>query len=695
MRPLLFGLMLCGLALSQSQADLAPPPPTYDVVVYGGTAGGVVAAVHAARLKKSVILIEPGKHLGGLTSGGLGATDIGNKRAIGGVSREFYQRIKKYYQDDKAWRQEKRADYRGNRNTDNLEEDAMWTFEPHVAELVLREMITEAKVPVVYGSRLKQKGGVRKEGASIHWLVLDNEQTILGRRFIDATYEGDLMAAAGVKYHIGREAEKTYGESLNGVRVKHSLHHQFTKPVDPYVKPGDKSSGLLPGIDPKGPGEEGAGDARVQAYNLRICATNDAANRIPWPKPENYDEREYELLLRNFEAGDDRIGWNPVRMPNRKTDSNNNFAVSTDWIGRNYDYPDGDYATRDRIYLEHLRYHQGLFWTLANHERVPEKIRKHFGSWGLCKDEFTDNGGWPHQMYVREARRMISGYVMSQADCQRHRTAEDSVGLGAYNMDSHNVQRYVDDKGHVRNEGDIQVGVSPYPISYRSIVPKEEECDNLFVPICLSASHISYGSIRMEPVFMVLGQSSATAAVLSLDEKIAVQKIDYSKLKEKLLAEGQVLEWARATSETPKGLDISKISGIVIDDGDAKRTGEWTKSSTIGPYVGDGYLHDGNEGKGEKSLRFPVQVKVGGRYEVFLGYTPNANRASNVKVRIEHARGKAEITVDQKKHPDDTTPWRSLGTFEFGADETWGIIVDNAGSDGYVVVDAVRLVPQK
>ena len=322
-------------------------------------------------------------------------------------------------------------------------------------------------------------------------------------------------------------------------RLLNAVHHQFIKPVDPYLTPGDRSSSLLPGVQADGPGQEGAADRCIQAYNFRICATDVPENRRPWPKPAVYDPLCYELLLRNFEAGDSRIPWHAVMLPKHKTDSNNNFAVSTDYIGMNYDYPDGDYATRQRIIRAHESYQKGLMWTLANHPRVPEQIREYFQTWGLAKDEFTDNDNWPHQLYIREGRRMISDYVMTQHNCLGHRIAEDPIGLAAYTMDSHNVQRYVDADGHVRNEGDVQVGgFSPYPISYRSIVPKANECSNLLVPVCLSASHIAFGSIRMEPVFMVLGESAATAAVLAIEDQVAVQDVDYKQLDQRLKAAG-------------------------------------------------------------------------------------------------------------------------------------------------------------
>ncbi|MEY5027653.1 MAG: hypothetical protein RLZZ244_3181 [Verrucomicrobiota bacterium] len=537
--------------------SLAPRASAEDLVIYGATSGGITAALQAAREGRSAILIEPTRHVGGLTTGGLGATDIGNKRAIGGLSREFYQRIFQHYSDPTAWKHQPREAYFKNRPHGNAaEEGTMWTFEPHAASAVYDQMLKSAgdKVRIVFGERLRlEEGkGVIKDGTKIVKIVMESGREFSGKVFIDATYEGDLMAKAGVRYHVGRESNATYGETLNGVQIGHSKSHQFVMPVDPYVRKGDPSSGLLPGIEKEVPGPDGSADRKVQAYNFRMCTTDVPENRCDWEKPARYDERWFELALRNVEAGDGRLSWNPSAMPNRKTDTNNNFAISTDFIGQNWDYAEADYATRAKICQAHEDWQKGLMWTYAHHPRVPEKIRLAFQRLGLAKDEFTENGNWPRQLYVREARRMVSDYVMSEKNCRRTEVVEDSVGMGAYNMDSHHVQRYVSPEGFVRNEGDVQVGSKPYPISYRSLRPRASECSNLLVPVCLSASHIAYGSIRMEPVFMVLGQSAATAAGLAIDRGCSVQEIDYPTLKQRLLHAGQVLDFVRdATPPAP------------------------------------------------------------------------------------------------------------------------------------------------
>ena len=521
----------------------AAPAWAADVVVYGATAGGVAAAVQASRSGKSVVLLEPGTHVGGLTSGGLGFTDSGNKAVVGGVAREFYRRLKAHYAKPEAWTLEKPEQCKTYRPAD----DAVWSFEPKVAEKVLREMLADAKVTVAFGERLDRAPGkgLKLDGKRVTAVVTESGKVYEGLAFIDATYEGDLMAEAGVAFTVGREANAKYGETLNGVqRTLNKKNHRFLVNVDPFVKAGDKASGLLPGVEPGDLPADGTGDRRVQAYCYRMCMTTNPANRVAFAKPAAYDERQYELLLRNFEAGDLRLPFSPDRVPNAKTDTNNSGAVSTDFLGANTNYPEASYVERDAIKLAHLTYQQGLMWTLGNHPRVPAKVRDAMAKWGLAADEFTDTAHWPHQIYVREARRMVGDHVQTESDCRRSRETAESVGMGSYNMDSHNCLRYVTPAGFVQNEGDVQESPGgPYRISYRAIVPRRGECPNLLVPVCVSSSHIAYGSIRMEPVFMVLGQSAATAAVLAIDARCDVQAVEPAKLRAKLLADGQVLEY--------------------------------------------------------------------------------------------------------------------------------------------------------
>lgn len=529
----------------------------YDIVIYGGTSAGVSAAIQASRMGKTVVLIEPTNRIGGLTTGGLGQTDIGNKQAIGGIAREFYQNVKIYYQQPENWKWRKREEYRdGGQTKTEANEDAMWTFEPSAALKIFHKLLEpEKNITLVYNQRLNRKTGVIKKKGKITSITMESGEVYAGKMFIDATYEGDLMAAAKVSYTVGRESNKQYGETLNGVHTpdtartmtnrlgRNSINHNFVKGVDPYIEKGNPKSGMLPFINPKGPGKDGSGNKGVQAYCFRMCLTDHPENRIPFEKPASYNETDYELLLRNYEAGETQIPWINSSMPNRKTDTNNRLGFSTDFIGQNYDYPEASYEEREFIAERHRNYQKGLMWTLANHPRIPEKIRNEVSRWGMCKDEFTEGNGWQEQLYIREARRMVSSYVMTQYNCEGLTVATDPVGLAAYGMDSHHVQRYVTKEGFVKNEGNVEAPVSrPYPISYRSIIPKEKECKNLLVPVCLSATHIAFGSIRMEPVFMVLGQSAALAACLAIENDTPVQKVNYPDLQKLLLENKQRLQ---------------------------------------------------------------------------------------------------------------------------------------------------------
>src|SRR5690625_4038662 len=534
-------------------------PEVFDVVIYGGTSGGVTAAIQAAKMGKTVAIVNHYPHLGGLTSAGLGRTDTGRSSSIGGLSREFYQRVRTYYEQEEVWHQETREDYLA-RSPRLLpaEDDAQWGFEPHVAEAIFYEMIGEHDIAYRPDEFLiRDEGrGVIKDGNRIVELLTESGNRYRGKMFIDATYEGDLLEEAGVSFIIGREGNDAYDETLNGIQTVQTRNHVFThegewvqpKPlpvearVDPYVIPGDPESGLLAGVNPDAGGENGEGDDRVQSYCYRLCLTDVSENQIAFTPPPGYDEADFELLFRMFEAGEKRIPWLPGPMPNRKTDTNNRWAVSTNLIGGSHEYPAASYEKRREIEKAHEYWQRGLMYSLANHPRVPEHVREEVSRWGYAADEFVDNNNWPYAIYVRVGRRMVSDYVMTEHDCRGDRTAPDPVGMGSYGMDSHNVQRYVTPEGYVQNEGNIEVGLSaPYVISYRSIIPKRGEVENLLVPVAVSSSHIAFGSIRMEPVFMILGQSAATAAVQAIEDEVSVQDVDYEKLRARLIEDGQLL----------------------------------------------------------------------------------------------------------------------------------------------------------
>ena len=517
-----------------------------DIIIYGGTPAAIMAAVQAKRMGKRVIVVSPDNHLGGLSSGGLGFTDTGNKEVIGGLAREFYHGIFQHYQQEDSWRWQKKEEY-GNKGQGTPaidgKERTMWIFEPHAAEEVFENFIKESEIKVFKDEWLERGNGLRMKDGKIISLRTLSGKTFTGKMFIDATYEGDLMAAAGVSYHVGRESNSVYNEEWNGVQTNVFQHsHYFKSDIDPYKVPGVPSSGLLPLISANDPGIKGEGDKKIQAYCFRMCLTNNPENRVPFAKPPGYDPYQYELLIRLFDSGWRELFNKFDLIPNWKTDANNHGPFSTDNIGKNYDYPEATYERRREIIKEHQTYQKGLMYFMATDPRVPSDLQKELKTWGLSKDEFTDNENWPHQIYVREARRMISDYVMTENEILSKKPVKDPVGMGSYTLDSHNTQRYVTPNGYVQNEGDLGVNAPrPYSISYGALIPKEQQCKNLLVPVCLSSSHIAFGSIRMEPVFMILGESAATAASIAIDKKVNVQQVSYDELKKQLLDQKQRL----------------------------------------------------------------------------------------------------------------------------------------------------------
>ena len=664
-----------------------------DVAVYGGTPAGVTAAIQAARMRHKTVLLSFNRHVGGMTSGGLTATDVGNRASIGGLALEFYTRIGR-----------------------------LSSFRPSEAESIFLEILAEAGVPVLLGRCLES--AEIKDGRLVS-TTMETGETVKAAVFIDATYEGDLLAAANVSYRVGREPAGAYGESLAGQWQNISWRnvYQFCGlPLSPYVEPGDPRTGLLPEISSEPPGNAGEGDFKVQAYNFRMYLT-DKGGRIPFPEPRGYDPGRYALLARFLNA-DPRIRWTlnytvspltdgPVQM--RIGDSNNAGSFSSDYVGGNYCWPDGTYEPgslaelppprrgvpmpfrelyelRERIFQDHVNYQQGLMYFLANDPRVPETLRDRVNRFGLDPCEFRDTGFWPHQLYVREGRRMVSDYVMTQANCESRTTVNDSVGLASYPMDSHFCQRVVveeDGKRTVRNEGGFGRGCPrPYPVSYRSIVPKREECANLLVPVCLSASHVAYGSIRMEPVFMILGQSAGTAAVLAADEGVAVQDLAYEKLRARLVANGQ-----RLGSIPPTPVALETLDGVVVDDEAAAAQGVWLQSAVVMPFVGKGYRHDNNANKGASAMDFTAKLPGPGRYEVRLAYSSHPNRARRVPVTVHHRDGVQVVAVDQRRRPDIEGGWISLGSFDF--DQRARVVVGNEGTDGHVIADAVQFLPAR
>jgi len=673
---------------------------SHDIVIYGGTSAAVVAAVQATEMGKSVIIVSPDKHLGGLSSGGLGWTDTGNKAVIGGLARDFYHRVWKQYQKPENWKWEAKDEYGGKgQGTPAIDGDqkTMWIFEPSIAKAVFEEYVSEYDLDVVRDEWLDRENGVEmKEGRIVSITTLSGKR-YPGKMFLDTTYEGDLIATAGVDYHVGREANSEFDENWNGVQtgVLHHRHHfgAVAEPISPYKIPGDRSSGVLARISTEDPGVKGEADHRVQAYCFRMCLTDHPENRISFTKPEGYDPDQYELLLRIFDAGwRDTFGkFDPI--PNHKTDTNNHGPFSTDNIGFNYDYPDASYERRREIIKEHETYQKGWLYFIANDPRVPAEVREAMQEWGLPKDEYTDSGNWSPQLYIREARRMMGHFVMTENELRKVTPTPESVGMGSYTIDSHNVQRYITPEGYVQNEGDIGVSTrGPYEIAYGSLVPKKDQCENLFAPVCVSSTHIAFGSIRMEPVFMILGQSAATAASIAIDKGIPVQEVPYRELREQLVKGGQILEYDGPIA-AGKGKLIKDIKGIVVDDEKAEMKGNWKPSSSNGPFVNFGYRHDNNEEKGDATATFSTSLEEGGNYSVRIAYPPNNNRASNIKVVVSHRGGDSTVVLNQRQKGSHDS-FQDLGTYSFNAGATASVTVSNAGTDGYVVIDAVQWLAQ-
>jgi hypothetical protein len=506
---------------------------THDLVVYGGTAGGVITAVSGAREGLKVALLEPGSHLGGMATGGLSRTDYGKKEVIGGRALEFYWRVGRKY------------------DIQRFAQDVAWFYEPKVGEQVLREMLQQAGVSVFMRHRLREKTGVEKSGTAVTAIVTEDGTRFNGGIFADCSYEGDLMAQAGVQYTVGRESQSQYGESLAGVRER-TPFHQFLVRVSPF----DANGRLLPEVNPEPLAAPGSADKKVQAYNFRLILSEDPSNQAPFPKPPGYDPKRYELLGRLLDATAKKLGRAPrmndvvliAGIPNHKADINNQGAFSTDFIGKSWGYPDGDYRTRARIWRDHIDYTQGFFYFLGHDPRVPASLQQEVNSWGLAKDEFPDTENWPHQLYIREGRRMIGEFFVTQKDLQTDLKKPDAIGMGSYNSDSHNIQRVANADGAAENEGDMQVAVTPYQIPYRVMLPKREQATNLLVPVCFSASHVAYSSLRMEPQYMILGHAAGVAASLALQGRKPVQDISVASLQKELKSQGAVFEWVQPSA---------------------------------------------------------------------------------------------------------------------------------------------------
>jgi ribulose 1,5-bisphosphate synthetase/thiazole synthase len=638
-----------------------------DICIYGGTSAGVIAAYTASQNGKNVLLIEPGNHLGGMSSGGLGYTDIGNKFVVQGLARDFYRRLGTHY--------------------GKLEQ---WIFEPSVAENIFNDYIRRGNVKVLYNYRLQQ---VEKKGGNIIKIVVENSpkpelstnKTIQAKVFIDCSYEGDLMAKADVSYVVGREDNSTYNETYNGVQLLNG--HQFWDSIDPYVIRGDSSSGLIWGVNNNPLLPSGSGDKKVQAYNFRVCLTNDPDNLIPVSLPDNYDPKRYELALRLHEVSPrkslyDFFIWS--RMPNSKTDINNAGGFSTDLIGMNWDYPEAGYARRAEIWKAHEDYTKGFFYFLGHDERVPGYIREEMLKWGYPKDEYIDNNHWSHQLYIREARRMVGELVMTQHHCTGTEVVDDFIAWAAYTMDSHNCDRIIVN-GYVKNEGNVEIGgFPPYPISYRAIVPKKNEITNLLVPVCLSASHIAYGSIRMEPVFMVLAQSASVAACMAIDNHIDIQDVDVGKLRQELkinpLADGSRPE-ILIDNDNPEAVSL---------------TGDWSYNYDTYRSYGLNFFVDDSKGKILKSVKYTPEIPVNGNYRIYVYFPKLKEGSTYTSVTIFDGKDTVEKLIsrnDIKIEGQTNGEWVDIGQYHLKKGAGNYVEISNKNADNVVAADAVLFIP--
>jgi hypothetical protein len=649
----------------------SPAVVTSDVCIYGGTSGGAIAAVAAARLGKNVSLVVFNNHVGGMTSSGLGVTDVGMfPNSIGGFAAEFYSRVGAAY---------------GSTNP-------VYWFEPHIAEQVFLQMLNGAGVAIFTNQQL---ASVTMSNLVITQITMQDGTIYRAKEFIDATYEGDLMAQAGVSFTWGRESSGTYSESLAGVFV-----NSVQYPCDPYVIAGNSSSGLLPLIQSGTPAATGSGDNKMQCYNFRLCLTQNVTNQIPITAPTNYSEATYELLHRyitSYVAANGSIPLNRIidvqqLIPNGKTDINAYADVSTDFIGYNYTYPTNTYAGRQVIWQAHKDYISGLLYYLANSTNVPVNVRTNMQSWGYAKDEFSDNGGWPWVMYIREARRMISDYVMQQQDAQSLRVATDSISLASYTLDCHPAARLAVN-GVSTWEGSIGTSVpQPYPVSYRSIVPKVGQCQNLFCTFALSASHVGFASLRVEPTFMMTSQSAGTAAAFAIDDNVPVQSVNYQKLAAQLLADGEILSWNTVVSVGTNGIIMTVNTNSMSPPSGVTVGGTWTVGANPGgwPLPNGPYWHDGDTGT-RKFVRFTPTITTNGYYDVYIWWVYDNNRASNVPVITRSASATNTVVINEQINCTNWVKIASSNYFNIGT--SGSVTITNGGANGYVVANAVRFMP--
>ena len=657
-----------------------------DVIVYGATPGGFCAAIAAAREGASVILLEPTAHVGGVNTGGLCFSDSNQtvRSTVIGLFDEWHSRVEKDYLQGGVALPYKVSE----------KDHKHWTYEPHVAAKITKEMLDEAGVKVLTKRVLE---AVIKDDTHISKLVT-GDGDFEAKMFIDATYEGDLMAAAGVSWTIGREGRKEFGESLAGKQ---------------YPKKKMQMSGLdaegkpLPFITTPDAGPEEAGDKNVMIYSFRLCVTKDPANRVPFPKPANYDSARFEILRRYF-AQEKRphLLWDLYPLPGKKFDANNGIGkqFSMGLMGACNGWSEADEAGRAKIWEAHKQYTLEMHHFLSTDSAVPAVIREEYAQIGLCKDEFPEYDHWSPQLYVREGRRMIGEYIVSQKDIMEEPKKDDAIVVSSFPIDSHDCQR-VGTAKFVINEGTIMPVRVPgrqhgyaYHIPYRAITPKASECSNLLVPVALSCTHVGISSIRVEPTWMILGQSAGIASAMSAKQNVTVQKLPYPALRERLLAQKQVLDLplpADLPSESKGAMNINPktLPGIVLDDTQAEWKGEWSRSSSFKPHIGTGYRHDDKRGDGQSIAIFRFKASKPGKYDLRMAYSAHETRATKVPLTIESSGRTIQLTVDQTQPLPAGEAFRSIGTVELEGDTS--ITVTNAGTNGFVILDGLQLIERK
>ncbi|MFN5057451.1 MAG: FAD-dependent oxidoreductase [Verrucomicrobiota bacterium] len=676
---LAFGLLLLARPAQAAEAD---------VIVYGATPGGFCAAIAAAREGAKVVLLEPTAHVGGVNTGGLSFSDSNQtvRSTLLGLFEEWHQRVA--------------ADYaaRGVKLPYDVavKDNSVWTYEPHVAARVTDAMLKEAGVSVLTKQVLE---GVEKDGAKILGLRTSGGMHT-AKVFIDATYEGDLMARAGVVWHLGRESRDEYGESYAG--------RQYPKAK--MTINGFDANGLpLPFITSVRPGDDQAGEETVMVYSFRLCLTKNAANRVPFPEPKAYDPARFELVRRYFQKYPNApVPWDLYPLPGDKFDANNGIGkmFSMGLVGEANGWCASDPAGRAKLWEKHKEYTLELYKFLTTDPAVPTKIRETMAELGLCRDEFPETGHWSPQLYVREGRRMDGRFTLTQHDVLKDPQKEDPIAISSFPIDSHDCRRLALPDG-VINEGTIFPVRMPgrrhgyaYHIPYRAITPAASECSNLLVPVALSATHVAYSSVRVEPTWMAIGQGAGVAAALAAKADVTVQALDYPTLRTRLLVQKVVLELpklppadkpARATG--PVSLDPKSLAGLILDDAQAELFGDWERSTNFKPHVGVGYLHDEQRADGKSRAVFRFKGPADGDFELRMAYSAHETRTTRLPVTIIGGDTDQRFTVDQTQPMPTGEAFRPVGSLHLRQGVEYTLTVTNQDTKGFVIVDAFQLLP--